>query len=98
MQELASVLGIDWLVVYLFRRYIIFFAKSASYTVDQLTLAEVHAGKMISDLNGSLGSRQLLNVANERTCIMRKFRETFSGEQIPRIMYSCFEKGCPGLS
>ena len=23
---------------------------------------------MISDLNGSLGSRQFLNVANERTC------------------------------
>ena len=26
------------------------------------------AGKMISDLNGPLGSRQFLNVANERTC------------------------------
>ena len=25
---------------------------------------------MISDLNGSLGSRQFLNVANERTCFV----------------------------
>ena len=28
----------------------------------------VKSGKMISDLNRSLGSRQFLNVANERTC------------------------------
>ena len=25
---------------------------------------------MISDLNGSLGSRQFLNVANKRTCLI----------------------------
>ena len=59
-----GVLGIDRLVVYLFRRYTTF-AKSASYTVDDIGRS---IDKMISDLNGSLGSRQFLNVANERTC------------------------------
>ena len=29
---------------------------------------------MISDLNGSLGSRQFLNVADERTCFLHRAR------------------------
>lgn len=29
---------------------------------------------MISDLNGSLGSRQFLNVADERTCFLQRAR------------------------
>ena len=36
-----------------------------SYTVDGIGR---DTGKMISDLNGSLGPRQFLAVANERTC------------------------------
>ena len=42
-----------------------FLRKSASCTVDDIGWG---TGKMISDLNGSLWSRQFLNVANERTC------------------------------
>ena len=41
------------------------FMQSASYTVDDIGWG---TGKMISDLNGSLWSRQFLNVANKRTC------------------------------
>ena len=37
-------------------------AKSASYTVDDIGCG---TSKIISDLNGSLGPRQFLNVANE---------------------------------
>ena len=39
--------------------------KSASYKVDDIGWG---TGKMISNLNGLLESRQFLNVANERTC------------------------------
>ena len=41
------------------------FLQSASYTVDDTGWG---TGKMISDPDGSLWSRQFLNVANERTC------------------------------
>ena len=41
------------------------FAKTASYTIDDNCWGR---GKMISDLDGSLGSRYLLNATNERTC------------------------------
>ena len=46
---------------------VLLFAKSASYAVDDIGWDR---GKMtvIGDLNGSLGSRQFLNVANEGTC------------------------------
>ena len=40
-------------------------AKSASYAVDGIGRG---TGEMISDLDGSLGSRYFLNVTNERTC------------------------------
>ena len=36
--------------------------------MQHMTLAEVQIKITISDLNGSLGSRQFLNVPNERTC------------------------------
>ena len=60
------------LVVSLFRRrnFFFFFAKSASYTVDDIGLG---TGKMISDLKGSLGSRQFSTLQNEKKmfCILR---------------------------
>ena len=59
-----GVLGICRLVVSPFRRCITF-AKSSSYTVDDIGWG---TDKMISDLNGLFWSRQFLNVANKRTC------------------------------
>ena len=59
-----GVLGICCLVVSLFRRCITFWKKCKLYR-------RWHwwgTGKIISDLNGSLWSRQFLNVANKRTC------------------------------
>ena len=52
----------------------ILFAKSASYTVDEIGRG---TGKMISDLNVSLGSRQFLDVANERTFFFNRARAHF---------------------
>ena len=40
------------------------FAKSASYSVDDIGRG---TSEMISDIDGSLGSRYFLNVPNERT-------------------------------
>ena len=42
-----------------------FFAKSAGYAVDDIGRG---TGEMISDLDGSIGSRHFVNIANERTC------------------------------
>ena len=71
-----DVLGIGHLVVVLFRRCISFcnssscfadvylFAISASYAIDDVGGG---AREVISDLNGSLGSRYFVGVVNERT-------------------------------
>ena len=68
---MKDVLGIRWLVVSLFRRCITF-CKKCNF-IQFITLAE-----MISDLDGSLGSRYFLNVTNERTCFA-SCAYTFSG-------------------
>ena len=58
-----GILGIGRLVVSLFR-WCVTFCKEYKFAVDDICWG---TGKMISDLNGSLGSGHFLNVANERT-------------------------------
>jgi len=58
-----GVLGIGHVVVVLFRRLYLF-AISASYAIDDVGGG---AREVISDLNGSLGSRYFLGVVTERT-------------------------------
>ena len=60
-----GVLGIGHLVVFLFHQCITFYNYiSTSYAVNNIGGG---ARKVISDLNGSLGSRHFLYVMNERT-------------------------------
>ena len=66
-----GVLGIGRLVVSLLRRCITFTAKSASYTVDDSGRG---TGKIIRDLNGSLGSGQFLNVALIKGHVLHRAR------------------------
>ena len=61
-----GVLGIGRLVVSPFHRCITF-CKEASYALDDIGWSTF---EMISDRDGSLGSRYFLNAANERTCFV----------------------------